>query len=78
MFENLTKIFRKPQKPHVHPHVPKNQRIYAIGDIPNEVDPALLAVVIASAIAACLFGAFFPGIQAVQKSPIDILRVDQL
>ena len=33
MFQNLTKIFRKPQKPHVHAHVPKNQRIYVIGDI---------------------------------------------
>jgi serine/threonine protein phosphatase 1 len=38
MFQNLTKIFRKPQKPHVHPHVPKNQRIYAIGDIHGRAD----------------------------------------
>ena len=38
MFDNLTKIFRKPQKPHVHPHVPNNQRIYAIGDIHGRAD----------------------------------------
>jgi serine/threonine protein phosphatase 1 len=38
MFQNLTKIFRKPQKPHVHPHVPKNQRIYSIGDIHGRAD----------------------------------------
>lgn len=38
MFENLTKIFRKPQKPHVSPHVPDKQRIYAIGDIHGRAD----------------------------------------
>ena len=41
MFQNLSKIFRKPQKPqkpHVHPHVPKNQRIYVIGDIHGRAD----------------------------------------
>jgi len=38
MFDSLTKIFREPQKPHVSPHVPKNQRIYAIGDIHGRAD----------------------------------------
>lgn len=38
MFENLTNIFRKPQKPHVQPQVPENQRIYAIGDIHGRAD----------------------------------------
>ena len=38
MFQNLTNIFRKPLKPHVHPHVPKNQRIYCIGDIHGRAD----------------------------------------
>jgi serine/threonine protein phosphatase 1 len=38
MFQNITKIFRKTQKQHVHPHVPKNQRIYSIGDIHGRAD----------------------------------------
>lgn len=38
MFENLTKFFRKSQQQQVHPHVPKNQRIYAVGDIHGRAD----------------------------------------
>ena len=38
MFQNLPKIFRKTQKPHVLPHVPENQRIYCIGDIHGRAD----------------------------------------
>jgi serine/threonine protein phosphatase 1 len=38
MFENLTKIFRKTLKPHVHPYVPNNQRVYCIGDIHGRAD----------------------------------------
>lgn len=38
MFQNLSKIFRKPPRPHVTPHVPDNQRIYCIGDIHGRAD----------------------------------------
>jgi serine/threonine protein phosphatase 1 len=38
MLENIIKKFRKPPQPHVTPHTPKNQRIYAIGDIHGRAD----------------------------------------
>jgi serine/threonine protein phosphatase 1 len=38
MLSNLVKKFRKPPKPHITPFVPKNQRIYAIGDIHGKAD----------------------------------------
>lgn len=38
MLSNIINKFRKQQKPHVFPHVPKNQRIYCIGDIHGRAD----------------------------------------
>ncbi len=55
-----------------------NRDIYAIGDIPNRVKFAVLAVIAIAAIVACLLGAFFPSWQAARKAPADILQVNQL
>jgi serine/threonine protein phosphatase 1 len=38
MLSNIINKFRTPQKPQVTPYVPKNQRIYSIGDIHGRAD----------------------------------------
>jgi serine/threonine protein phosphatase 1 len=38
MLQNIVKKFRRTPKPHVTPHVPENQRIYAVGDIHGRAD----------------------------------------
>jgi serine/threonine protein phosphatase 1 len=38
MLTNIVQKFRRPQKPQVVPHVPKNRRIYCIGDIHGRAD----------------------------------------
>jgi len=38
MFTGIIKKFQKPKTPHVTPDVPKNQRIYCIGDIHGRAD----------------------------------------
>jgi len=55
-----------------------NRAIYAIGDIPNKIEFEVLAVVIISAIAACLVGALVPSRRAMRLEPAEILQVNQL
>jgi len=55
-----------------------DRTMYAIGDIPNAVDLQVLGVIIVSAIAACLAGAFFPSWQAAKLEPVETLQVSQL
>ncbi len=55
-----------------------DRTIYAIGDIPNQVDAKVLAVIIVSAIAACLVGALVPSWQAAKQKPVETLQVTQL
>jgi len=55
-----------------------DRRIYAIGDIPNRIDLSVLIVIILSAIAACLIGAFLPSRQASKKEPVEALQVSKL
>lgn len=55
-----------------------DRTIYAIGEIPNQVDPAVLATIAGLAVAACLAGALIPSWQIVRRSPVDILQVNQL
>jgi len=50
----------------------------AIGDIPNQMEFRLLAVIILSAIAACLAGALVPSWQAARLKPVETLQVSQL
>lgn len=38
MFQNLSKIFRKPPRPHVEPFIPDGQRVYCVGDIHGRAD----------------------------------------
>jgi len=55
-----------------------DRTIYAIGDIPNQVSPKVLGVIVLSAIVACLAGALLPSWQAARLEPVDTLQVSQL
>ncbi|MFA5251824.1 MAG: FtsX-like permease family protein [Phycisphaerae bacterium] len=55
-----------------------DRAMYAIGDIPATIDLKVLAVIIVSAIGACLAGAFFPSRQAARLEPVETLQVSQL
>ena len=55
-----------------------DRTIYAIGDIPNQVEFEVLAVIVLSAIVACLAGALIPSWQAAKKEPVETLHVNQL
>ena len=55
-----------------------DRTIYAIGDIPNQVEFKILAIIVVSAIAACLLGALIPSLQAARQKPVETLQVGQL
>lgn len=55
-----------------------DRTIYAIGAIPNRVDPKVLSVIVLSAMAACLVGAVVPSWQAARRKPVETLQVSQL
>jgi len=55
-----------------------DRTIYAIGDIPNKVNPGTLTIIVASAIFACLLGAFIPSFNAARLKPVETLQVNQL
>jgi len=55
-----------------------DRTIYAIGSIPNEVEPKLLVVITLAAVAVCLAGAFVPSRYAAKLEPVQSLQVSQL
>jgi lipoprotein-releasing system permease protein len=55
-----------------------DRTIYAIGDIPNQVEVKVLVIITLSAIAACLAGALVPSWQAARQKPVETLQVNQL
>ncbi len=55
-----------------------DRTIFAIGDIPNQVNLKVLGVIVLSAIVACLVGALLPSLQAASSTPVDTLQVNQL
>ncbi len=55
-----------------------NREIYAIGEIPHQTRPLLLATVAACAVAACLLGALLPTLGAAGRKCVDVLKVNQL
>jgi ABC-type lipoprotein release transport system permease subunit len=55
-----------------------NRAVYAIGDIPNQVEPDVLAAIVGSAVLSCMLGALVPSVQAARKKPAQSLQVNQL
>lgn len=55
-----------------------DRTVYVIGDIPNQVEPDVLMVIVGSAVLACMLGALVPGLQAALKNPVRVLQVNQL
>jgi len=55
-----------------------DRTIYAIEDIPHQMELRVLVVIVLSAIAACLAGALLPSWQAATSKPIETLQVSQL
>jgi len=55
-----------------------DRTIYAIGDIPNQIDFEVVTVIIFSAMVACLAGALIPSWQAARLRPVETLQVSQL
>ncbi|MEJ5259135.1 MAG: FtsX-like permease family protein [Anaerohalosphaeraceae bacterium] len=55
-----------------------DRTIYAIGQIPNQIQPEFLLTVGLAAVAACLAGALIPAFQAARKEPVEVLRVSQV
>ncbi|MBL7215311.1 MAG: FtsX-like permease family protein [Phycisphaerae bacterium] len=55
-----------------------DRTIYAIGDIPNKIEPQVVTIIVISALVACLIGAAVPSFQAARKKPVESLQVNQL
>lgn len=55
-----------------------DRAIYAIGDIPNQVEWRVVMMIVISALAACLIGGLVPSVQAARKRPVESLQVSQL
>ena len=55
-----------------------DRTIYVIGDIPNRMEFDVVAVIVLSAIAACLAGAIVPSWEAARLEPVEALRVSRL
>lgn len=55
-----------------------DRAVYAIGDIPNQIDSTLIAAVFAAAVVACLIGGLAPSLKAGLKRPVETLQVSQI
>jgi lipoprotein-releasing system permease protein len=55
-----------------------NRSMYDIGAIPNRVDAHVLAIIVFSAIIACLCGALIPCIKSARENISETLQVNKL
>jgi lipoprotein-releasing system permease protein len=55
-----------------------DRTIYAIGDIPNQIEAKVVVTIFISAIVACLAGVLVPSWQAARQKPAETLQVNQL
>ena len=55
-----------------------DRTVYAIGAIPNRLEPGVLAIVCACAVLACMAGAYLPSRRAAASAPAAVLQVNQL
>jgi lipoprotein-releasing system permease protein len=51
-----------------------DRTIYAIGDIPNRIEPGVVAVIVGCAIVSCLAGALVPSYLAARLQPVETLH----
>ncbi len=54
-----------------------DRTIYAIGDIPSRIEPRIVAIIVASAIAACVVGALVPSYLAARLRPVETLHAQR-
>lgn len=54
-----------------------DRTIYAIGDIPSRIDPAVIAVIVGCAVAACVVGALVPSYLAARLRPVETLHAQR-
>lgn len=54
-----------------------DRTIYAIGDIPNRLEPEVVAIIIGSAILSCLIGALVPSYLAARLRPVETLHAQR-
>ena len=57
---------------------PWNRAVYAIGEIPHDIEPDVIGVIAACAVGASLLGALVPALQAGLKRPVEVLQVNQV
>jgi lipoprotein-releasing system permease protein len=55
-----------------------DRSIYVIGDIPNRVEPSVLAVIVSGAVLACMIGALVPSYLAVRLRPVETLHAGRM
>ncbi len=55
-----------------------DRTVYAIGEIPNDIEWEVLAVITVSAILTALAGALVPSARAAARRPVEVLQVAQL
>jgi ABC-type lipoprotein release transport system permease subunit len=55
-----------------------DRTVYAIGDIPNDIEWEVLAIIMASAILAALVGALLPSARAARQRPVEVLQMGRL
>jgi lipoprotein-releasing system permease protein len=55
-----------------------DRTVYVIGAIPNRLDPSALAVIMSSAILACMIGALVPSYLAVRLRPVETLHAGRM
>ncbi|MHC4118711.1 MAG: ABC transporter permease [Planctomycetota bacterium] len=55
-----------------------DRSIYAIGEIPSQIELKVVVTIFVSAIVACLIGVLVPSLQAARQRPVETLQVNQL
>lgn len=55
-----------------------DRSVYAIGEIPNDIEASAILAIVASAIAAALIAVIIPSLKAARRKPVETLQVNQL
>lgn len=55
-----------------------DRSVYAIGEIPHQIDLTVITVIFVAAVGACLVGGLVPSLKAGLKRPVETLQVSQI